>query len=280
MDMVQHFKLIELAIIVLVTLLFLRGISKFQMTLLHRKNKPGHLPIDRTTAAVIARLLRIGVMITALLVTLQSLGYHISGLLAIGGAGTIIAGLAAKDLLANFFGGLMIYLDRPFLEGDWIRSPDRDIEGYVEHIGWRLTRILTFEHRPIYIPNSIFANIIVENPSRMSHRRIEEDFGLRYDDVSKLPLILQDIRQMLRDHSALDKSELCSVHFLHFGEKGLSCKVRAFTYETTLEKYLEVQENVFFQIIDILKKHSASLASSSMIVSVPEGLVVRSTPAS
>ena len=90
---------------------------------------------------------------------------------------------AAKDLLANFFGGLTIYLDRPFAVGDWIRSPDREIEGTVERIGWRLTLIRTFDKRPLYIPNAVFTTIAVENPSRMHNRRIYETIGIRYDDA-------------------------------------------------------------------------------------------------
>ncbi len=96
-------------------------------------------PYDRTTADAIAKLVRLSVIITAALVILQTLGFSVSGVLAFGGIGGIAVGFAAKDLLANFFGGLMIYLDRPFLIGDWIRSPDREIEGTVEHIGWRLS---------------------------------------------------------------------------------------------------------------------------------------------
>ncbi|MDG1204420.1 MAG: mechanosensitive ion channel, partial [Pseudomonadales bacterium] len=96
---------------------------------------------DVTTAHAIGKLLRISVFITAALTVLQTLGISISGILAFGGVGGIAVGFAAKDLLANFFGGLVIYLDRPFAVGDWIRSPDRDIEGTVEKIGWRLTII-------------------------------------------------------------------------------------------------------------------------------------------
>ena len=80
---------------------------------------------------------------------------------------------------------MFVYLDRPFAVGDWVRSPDREIEGTVENIGWRVTRIRTFDKRPLYIPNSIFSQIAVENPSRMSNRRIKETIGIRYDDASK-----------------------------------------------------------------------------------------------
>ena len=108
-------------------------------------------------------------------------------------------GFAAKDLLANFFGGMMIYMDRPFSVGEWIRSPDKEIEGTVEDIGWRLTRIRTFDKRPLYIPNSVFANISVENPSRMTSRRIYETVGIRYDDIDKMDLIVAQVKGMLLD---------------------------------------------------------------------------------
>ena len=151
-------------------------------------------PVDRTTADAIAKLLRISVYITAIMVILQTLGYSISGVLAFGGISGIAVGFAAKDLLSNFFGGLMIYLDRPFAVGDWIRSPDREIEGTVEAIGWRLTRIRTFDKRPIYVPNSIFTSITVENPSRMTSRKLYETIGIRYDDVDKMEDIVKDVK--------------------------------------------------------------------------------------
>ncbi|MCP4186806.1 MAG: mechanosensitive ion channel family protein, partial [Gammaproteobacteria bacterium] len=130
--------------------------------------------LDKHTAEAISKLVRLAVIITAALVILQTMGFSISGVLAMGGVGGIAVGFAAKDLLANFFGGLIIYLDRPFSIGDWIRSPDRATEGTVEKIGWRITVIRNFESQPVYVPNSVFTNIVVENPSRMANRRIYE----------------------------------------------------------------------------------------------------------
>ncbi len=135
---------------------------------------------ELTSVHAIGKLIRLALIITGGLVVLQTLGISVSGILAFGGIGGIAIGFASKDLLANFFGGLMIYLDRPFEVGHWIRSPDKQIEGVVEEIGWRLTRIRTFEKRPLYVPNSVFTSIVVENPSRMSHRRIYETIGIRY----------------------------------------------------------------------------------------------------
>ena len=93
---------------------------------------------------------------------------------------------------------MVIYLDRPFKVGEWVRSPDKEIEGTVEEIGWRMTRIRTFDQRPLYVPNATFVSISVENPSRMRNRRIKETIGIRYDDADKMREIITDVVAMLR----------------------------------------------------------------------------------
>lgn len=215
---------------------------------------------DRSTAEAIGKLLRLSVLITAALVMLQTLGFSISGVLAFGGVGGIAIGFAAKDLLANFFGGLMIYLDRPFSVGDWIKSPDRDIEGTVEDIGWRLTRIRSFDKRPIYVPNSTFANIAVVNPSRMSHRRIYETIGLRYDDVDQLKVIIDDVREMLQSHPEIDTTQTLMVNFNEFASSSLDFFIYTFTKTTNWAKYHEVKQDVLLKISDIIAHHHAEMA--------------------
>ena len=185
--------------------------------------------VDRTTLDAIAKLLRLSVIITASLVALQTLGFSVSGALAFGGIGGIAVGFAAKDLLANFFGGLMIYLDRPFAVGDWIRSPDRDIEGTVEDIGWRLTRIRTFDSRPLYVPNSAFTSIAVENPSRMQHRRIYETIGIRYDDAAEMRAIVDDVTEMLNSHPEIQTDRTLMVNFTAFSASSMDFYVYCFT---------------------------------------------------
>ncbi len=186
-------------------------------------------PMDYTTVNAISKLLRAVVAITALLTIMQSLGYSISGVLAFGGVGGIAVGFAAKDLLANFFGGFIIHLDRPFKVGDWVRSPDREIEGTVERIGWRLTTIRTFDKRPLYVPNAAFTQIAVENPSRMLNRRIFETIGVRYADVREISDIVADIRRMLEDHEEIDTNATTIVNFVAFNSSSLDIMVYTFT---------------------------------------------------
>ena len=169
-------------------------------------------------------------------------------------------GFAAKDLLSNFFGGLMLYLDRPFAVGDWIRSPDKNIEGTVENIGWRLTMIRTFNKRPLYVPNSTFASISVENPSRMTHRRIKETIGVRYDDGSKLEAIIEDVREMLRHHNEIDTRQTLMVNFNSFAPSSLDFFIYTFTKTTNWVKYHRVKQDVLFRIMQIIEQHGAEIA--------------------
>jgi len=237
------------------------------------KGKKGE-EVDEHTIAVIGKLLRLSIIITTSLVMLQTLGFNISGVLAFGGVGGIAIGFAAKDLLANFFGGLMIYLDRPFSIGDWVRSPDRNIEGTVEGIGWRLTRIRTFDKRPIYVPNSVFASIVVENPSRMSHRRIHETIGIRYDDISAMSVIVEDVVTMLKAHDEIDTSQTMIVNFNSFSASSCDFFVYTFTKSTNWIKFHDTKQDVLLKISDIVSKHHAEMAFPTSTVHLPDAIRV------
>lgn len=217
-------------------------------------------PMDYTTVRAISKLLRAVVAITALLTVMQSLGYSISGVLAFGGVGGIAVGFAAKDLLANFFGGFIIHMDQPFKVGDWVRSPDREIEGTVEEIGWRLTTIRTFDKRPLYVPNAAFTQIAVENPSRMKNRRIFETIGIRYADVREMSDIVSEIRQMLKDHEEIDTDQTLIVNFLKFNNSSLDIMVYTFTKTIEWVKYHEIKQDVLLKISDIIESYGAEVA--------------------
>ena len=229
---------------------------------------------DRATIDAIVKLLRLSVLITAFLVALQTLGFSISGVLAFGGIGGIAVGFAAKDLLANFFGGLMIYLDRPFAVGDWIRSPDREIEGTVERIGWRQTIIRGFDTRPLYIPNSAFANIAVENPSRMRNRRIYETVGIRYDDAGAMDAIVTDVEAMLRAHDDIDTDGFLMVNFNAFAPSSLDFFVYCYTRTKQWAEYHRVKQDVLLRILAIVDRHGAEVAFPTSTVHVPGGVPV------
>ena len=215
---------------------------------------------DRATIRATLRLVRISLGIVVALMVLQSLGVSVSGLLAFGGIGGIAVGFAARDLLANFLGGLSIYLDRPFTVGDWIRSPDREIEGTVEDIGWRMTRIRTFDQRPLYIPNSVFSSVAVENPSRMNNRRIYETVGIRYEDVAAMGEVVAAVKAMLESHEAIDLNRTLMVNFVACGPSSLDFFIYAFTKTTDWATFHNIKQDVLLRVLAIIADHGAEVA--------------------
>ena len=249
----------EVGVIASLVWFMVRFIHQGQLNII-KKRQDAAEPVDETTILAIAKLLRLSVIITGILVIMQTLGFSISGVLAFGGIGGIAVGFAAKDLLANFFGGLMIYLDRPFSVGEWIRSPDKEIEGTVEDIGWRLTRIRTFDKRPLYVPNSVFASITVENPSRMTNRRIKETIGVRYDDAAKIDGIVRDVKAMLENHDEIDSSKTLIVNLNSFAPSSLDFFIYTFTKTIDWVRFHEIKQDVLLKILAIIESHGAECA--------------------
>ncbi|WP_019556178.1 mechanosensitive ion channel family protein [Thiomicrorhabdus arctica] len=231
--------------------------------------------LDAVTVEALAKIIKLLAFILTILFFLSAFGVSLTGLMAFGGVGGIAIGFAAKDLLGNVFGGLMLYMDKPFTVGEWIRSPDKEIEGTVEKIGWRMTTVRTFDKRPLYIPNGIFANVSIENPSRMTNRRIKETMGIRYADVNKMRKIILAIKSMLREHSDIDNSQTMIVNFNQFGASSLDFFIYTFTKTTDWIRYHEIKEDVLLRVIEIVEAQDAEMAFPTRTLHIETSL---STP--
>ena len=268
----------QLSFVVLISLFLVRFISRAEQRLIENQQEEADASgttLDPTTVNALAKLLRLSTIISAVLIAMPTVGIEITALLAFGGVGGIAVGFAAKDLLANFFGGLMIYLDRPFALGDWIRSPDREIEGTVERIGWRLTVVRTFDKRPLYIPNSVFNTLALENPSRMSNRRIKENIGIRYSDSDKMEAIVKDVKAMLQSHEEIDQKQTLIVNFLSYGPSSLDFFIYTFTKTTNWIRFHEIKQDVLLKIVGIVHSHQADFAFPTTTLDGIDGLLVK-----
>ena len=261
-----HLGVARAVLLTLIVALFaIRLIGNMEIRLLRPHN--GKQAVDATTVRAMGKLLRLVVFVLGTLMCLQTFGVSISGVLAFGGVGAMAIGFAAKDMLANFFGGLMVYLDRPFSVGDHIRfTSTKDIDGVVEDIGWRMTRIRNSEKRPLYIPNSLFASAVVENFSRMSHRHLNQTVGLRYDDAAKITAICDDVRHMLQTHPDIDNSQRLVVHFNAYNTSSLDLMVYCFTKATQFDRFHAVKQDVMLKIMDIVASHGAEFAFPTQTV--------------
>ena len=254
--------LIYILIIISIAWSFLRGLNFYMTSKPFIKNlsSDDDITLVTETYEIVVRILKVIVFIITVLIIMQELGLSISGLLVFGGVGGLIVGLAAKDLLSNFFGGMMIFFDRPFRVGEFIKSPDRNIEGIVEKIGWRLTIVRTFSKNVLYIPNTAFSSIIVENATRMSNRRINETIGIRYDDLSKMSAIIDDVNKSLLENTDIDQTQKAKVYFKSFSASSCDFFIYAFTITKDWEEFLKIKQNVLLNVAAIISKHQAEIA--------------------
>jgi MscS family membrane protein len=200
------------------------------------------------------------ILIITVMLLLEATGNNLNTLIAFGGISGLALAFASQEVIASFFGGLMVYVNQPFHIGDWIILPERSIEGYVEEIGWYTTKVRTFDKRPIYVPNSIFSKIVVVNPSRMSHRQIKETIGIRYRDVGALKGIIADLKLLLGSSPDIDHDMTYGAYFSNFGAYSLDILFSGYTFEKTTDGFNKIKEKIFFGILDILEKHQAELA--------------------
>lgn len=218
---------------------------------------------DKTTILGFSKIAKAVFFILILLTAMQSLGISLSGVLAFGGITGAALAFAGKDLLANFFGGLIIYLDRPFRVGDYISSPDKSIEGTVEQIGWRLCRIRQFNSAPLFIPNSVFTTLSIENISQCLHRRIKFTIGLRYEDAPKIESVITAIKAMLRAHPGINQNAMILVAFSAFANSSLNIDIDCFSNTKEYQVFKKTYEDVSLKIIEIVKMTGADFAFPS-----------------
>ncbi len=230
---------------------------------------------DKSMTMLTTQIFKILLLVIVAISIANIVGLKTSGFLAFGGASGLVAGFATKDLLANFLSGFILYVEKPFKVGDWIRSPDRDIEGTVERVGWRLTQIRTFDKRILFVPNAIFQTISLENPSRMTHRRIYETFGIRYEDAGEIAVILQEIRAMVQNHPDLEQTEIAMINLITLSKDSFEIMLYVFTKTTDWATFHSVKEDVLLKIVNIVVKHGAEVALRTQTLHLDKGTAAK-----
>ncbi|MBS0624769.1 MAG: mechanosensitive ion channel family protein [Verrucomicrobia bacterium] len=255
-------------IVVCLAWLILRWKKVFHDSIVARRIK-GKSSFDLITLELINKLFTIAVLFIVLMLILQILGLNIVPLLTFGGIGAATLAFASRDVFANFFGGLMLNLTRPFTVNDQIEMPHRKVTGYVEEIGWYLTVIRDLQKRPIYMPNSIFSSEILINLSRITHRRIEEMIGLRYVDIGRAEKIVDEIRQLLTSHTNIDQTLPLYVYLYTLAPSSVDIEVKAYSLSTRYEDFMEIKQKVLLEIYQIISRHNADLAFPTITIDMP-----------
>jgi len=227
--------------------------------------------LDDQLVPFISKTLKLFLVVTGILVVAQNMGYSISGLIASLGIGGIAVAMAAKDTIANLFGSVMLLIDRPFVVGDWIKTSE--FEGVVEEIGFRSTRIRTFAQTLVNVPNSMLANMVVDNIDARSKRRIKMRIGITYaTSTEKMQQAVTGIEQILKAHPGVDQ-DFSLVKFDNFDDSALSIFLYYFSKDKNWTAYLQVRQEVNMQIMQLLESLELDFAFPSQslyIEQVPE----------
>ncbi len=219
------------------------------------------LTLDDHLAPFVRKSLRVFIIFLAVLMAIQNLGFSISGILASLGIGGLAVALAAKDTLANVFGSVMIIIDRPFHIGDLVKT--KDLEGIVEEVGFRSTKIRTLDGSLISVPNSTITNMAIDNCSRMTARRIRMTIGVAYETTTdQLRQAVEMTRTMLASQEKIDPQRIV-VRFTEFGASSLDILVNCYTDATGTPEYLAVREEVCLRIMEILEEAGVEIAFPS-----------------
>ncbi len=238
------------------------------------KSRNGEIVLDRGKIDVIDKLITVLIIFIASLVLLELFGLSLNTLIAFGGVGGLAIAFSSQEIIASFFGGMMIYLTHPFVVGDWIVLPEKGIEGHVEEIGWYMTKIRALDKRPVYVPNAIFSKIVVVNPSRMSHRPFKEVIGIRYSDQPVLKKIISELRDLFEHHPDIDHSMTLVVRFFAFGNYTLDIQIIAYTKEVSSVAYYRVREDLLMKILEIVHSNGADLAFPTTTLETSSGLKI------
>lgn len=189
-------------------------------------------------------------VVTGAVMVIQNLGYSVSSLLAGVGIGGAALAFASKDTVANFFGSLVIFIDRPFMIGDWVEVGS--VEGTVEVVGIRVTRIRTFANSLITIPNAQFTTTPINNWSRMRKRRIKMTIGLTYDSrPDRIREAVEAIRAIIRNDDRLHQ-DFYLVNFFDLGPSSLDIFCYLFTRTTNWAEHMQIREEFLLRVMEAM----------------------------
>lgn len=249
---------------IIVIFAFAKGLAasfRMESIFVKRLRKTWNSKLDDNMFEFMLKVIRVIIYIIAVFIAITLLGINLNGLVAGLGIGGIIVTLAAQDTAKNLFGGLIIFIDKPFNVGDWVQF--NSFEGTIEDITFRSTRIRTFENSVVNVPNSIISEASVINWSKMEKRRYKTNLCVESSTtLEKLQKFEERVREMLQSREAIYDDSII-VRFDQITENGINILVYTYTDSVDYESYLSEVESINLKIMKILKEEEINLAYES-----------------
>jgi MscS family membrane protein len=222
--------------------------------------------IDLILLPFISRTVRVILIAISISIIGQEFDYDVNGLVAGLGLGGLAFALAAKEAVGNLIGGIVIVTEKPFSIGEWILTPS--VEGTVEDINFRSTKIRTFSQALVTVPNSTLANEPITNWSRMGKRRITFHLGLNYQtSKEQIQKVVHRIEQMLRTHEEIHPDTIM-VAFDQYNDSSLDILMYFFTNTTVWAEHVKIKHEINIEIMGILEEERVEVAFPSRTIYV------------
>jgi MscS family membrane protein len=215
----------------------------------------------------LAKIMKFIVVIFTIVMILDQWNYHVTGLITGLGIGGLAIAMAAKDTLSNLFGGFVIITDAPFSIGDLIHTGS--IEGFVEDINFRSTRIRTIDQALVTVPNSTLANSPITNLSKMDKRRISFNLPLDLETTNEqIKRCLGQIRQMLMsDPEVYEERKL--IYLDKITSSSMNLLIDFYIKSIDVEEWLKEKEKYTYAVLEILQNEGVELATTRSLMVVP-----------
>ena len=209
-------------------------------------------------------LTKVIIVIFALVIILGNVfNVNITALVAGLGVGGVAIALASKESLENLLGSFTIFFDKPFAVGDIITLGG--VTGVVEKVGFRSTRIRTYDKSIVTVPNKNIINTELDNLGVRPVRRVKFNIGLTYDTkIEQIKNIVDDIQKLVDDHPMTNEDG--RVRFLSFGASSLDIMVLYYVNSPEWEDLIDAQQKINYSIIEIVNKHNSEFAFPSTSV--------------
>ncbi len=250
-------------------IIFAKGLAASltpESTIAKKVKKKTNREIEDSMFDFLLKVLRGAIYVVAGFIVITLLGINLNGLVAGLGISGVIVTLAAQDTAKNLFGGIVIFLDKPFVVGDWIEISE--YEGTVEDITFRSTRVRTFENSLVNIPNSVIANVSIINWSKMEKRRYKTNLCIQIDTpLEKLEKFQKRVKEMLQERDAIYDDSII-VKFDEIKDNGINILVCSYTDSVDYPSYLAEKENINRKIMKILREENIELAYDTKTVYV------------
>lgn len=202
--------------------------------------------------------LQIVIFAIGLVIIIQEWGYDVSGLIAGLGIGGLAISLAAQDTLSNLFGFTAIVGDRPFAVGEYVVT--KDVEGLIEKVGLRSTRVRRLDQAIVTVPNSLLASSAILNWSRLGKRRIDSIVGVTYSTTAdQLEALLQRLRETIAAREKVDETSVI-VNFINFGDSSLEILIRCYVNISDWAQFTQEKEYVFLDVMRVVDELGLQIA--------------------